>query len=124
MNAFVKDLIDQVLGESLTPVTLVATYIFATIGLFIRWYFDTRKGVKKNLDTPRKFSMPYWLKNNLWHKVVSVFAVYSVIFVLVRFPADWGLEYVGYFGALIIGVAFDYFVDSIKKKVDSLKHAK
>lgn len=121
MKAFVLDLVTEILGDKLTPVTLVATYIFAFVGIFIRWYFDTKKGLKTNPLTPVKFSFIFWLQNNLWHKLVSCMAVVCVVFVLVRFPSDFGFEYAGYFGALILGLALDYFIDIIRKKVDSIK---
>jgi len=121
MTAFISSLITEILGDKLTPVTLVATYVFAIVGIFIRWYFDTRKSIKVNPVTPRKFDFVYWLQNNLWKKIVSICAVFAIIFVLIRFPSDWGIEYVGYFGALLIGVFFDYFIDKINNKINDLK---
>jgi hypothetical protein len=93
----------------------VAAFVFSFVGLFIRWSLRTRRAIKWNPDSPDKFSWSYWLQNNLWPKLVSVLTTVVIVFVCLRFAGEWFGVVPTMAFALIVGLAFDWFTDYVKK---------
>jgi hypothetical protein len=115
-NSWWSDFFAMFLG-SLTSITLVAGFILALFGLYLRWYFLVGAAIKYNTKTPEKFDLKYWWANNAKSKIMAILATVIVIFVSLRFPVEWfGVEVsMGY--AFLIGLFFDWFVDFIKNKL-------
>ena len=108
-----KEFTDLLLG-SFDVVWYIAAFIFAALGLFIRWSILTRRAIKWNPDTPDKFSWTYWLHNNLWPKAVSVLTTIVIVFLCLRFAGEWFGVVPTMAFAVVLGLAFDWFVDFIK----------
>ena len=98
----------------ITVADYLTFFFFAFIGLFFRWYFTARRAIKNNPLTPFKFNIWYWLRDNLEPKLLSGLVTCLVIFISIRFAVNLVGYNASYFYALIVGIAFDYFVDLIK----------
>lgn len=96
-----------------------AAYVFALSGLFIRWAIKTNNGIKNNLDTPDWFDWKYWVKHNLVRSLKSIFVTIIVVFLCLRFASEWFGVVPSMVFAAGIGLAFDWFLNVIKKKVAS-----
>ena len=55
----------NILGTDLDWVGYLSCFVFAFIGLFLRWYWKAKKGIKNNPTSPIKFSWQYWFSDNL-----------------------------------------------------------
>lgn len=93
-----------------------AGFIFVLIGLFIRWFYTTRKGIKKiDNNTPMKFDLVYWIKDNIIPKSLSILVTFLIVFVTLRFPMEIvGIQF-SMFYCLLVGLGLDYIIDKIKK---------
>ena len=110
-----KDELKENLFRKIVSLTFLLTlYIFAVIGMIIRWYFDTRKGIKKNEGTPNKFNLQYWIHDNLQVKIISLFANFLVLFIIFRFTGEIYNFELSMFTAFIIGFCFDFFIDKLR----------
>jgi len=76
---------------NLNITTLVVCYIFSFIGMFYNWITTTRRSMKHNRNTPNKFSLIYWIENNIKHKLISWFGNIITIFLLLRFGEELGI---------------------------------
>jgi hypothetical protein len=92
-----------------------AAFFFALLGLFVRWSVLTRNGIKNNPESPAKFDFMYWWENNGKRKVVSVLTTFVVIFLCLRFATDWFGIVPSMAFSVGIGLAFDWFLDFVKK---------
>lgn len=105
---------ELILG-GLKAVDYYAAFVFAFIGMLIRWFITTRKGVKTSSDTPNKFNVWFWLRDNAKDKLLTIAGTIAVIFVFMRFPYDLaGWEFSMFF-AFIVGLFLDYFIDLLEK---------
>jgi hypothetical protein len=91
----------------------LAAFVFALMGLFLRWYIKTMKGVKTNPDTPSKFSWAYWWANNGSRTLVSIFATAIIVFLCLRFSFEWFTLAPSMILAVTIGICFDWFFQFI-----------
>lgn len=114
-----KEFLDNIFG-TLTVFWYLSAFVFALIGLFIRWYVKTNMGVKNNPETPDKFSFRFWLQNNFFRKFTSVLTTMLVVFLCLRFASDWFgvLPSMGF--SVVIGLAFDWFFDFVKKLINKV----
>ena len=110
-----KELLGNILGSKLTWVGYTGALIFTFMGLYLRWYFKAKDGIKTDPNTPDKFVFSYWLRDNLLPKLAGIMATLIVIFLSLRFATE-------YFGlipsmamAVAVGLGFDYFMDFLKK---------
>lgn len=109
-----KEFKELILG-GLKAVDYYAAFVFAFIGMLIRWFITTRKGVKTSSDTPNKFNLWFWLRDNAKDKLLTIAGTIAVIFVFMRFPYDLaGWEFSMFF-AFIVGLFLDYFIDLLEK---------
>lgn len=104
---------DYVFGE-LSLNKLIGGYIFVTIGLLIRWIIFTKKGVKKNERTPERFSLMFWIKDNLLPKLTSLLGMILLTFIIFRFAEQYIGQVFSMAGALAVGLGWDYYVDKMK----------
>ncbi len=93
----------------------IASFFFASLGLFIRWRFMAKQGVKNNPNSPEHFSWEYWFEHNLWPKLLSVLTTIVIVFLCLRFAGDWFGVVPTMAFAVVLGLAFDWFVDFVKK---------
>lgn len=106
---------------SLTLSDYLSAFFFAMIGLFLRHVFMIRKGVKCSTnDSPTKFSWAYWFKNNFMTKLTAIGSTVAIIFLCLRFSVDWFSIEVSMGFAFIIGLAFDWFYDFVRKLQDKV----
>jgi len=111
----IREIVSALFG-TLTPVELITSFIFASLGIFIKWYFQTKAAVKHNPETPHQFSLCYWWDNNK-PKMIAFLATIAVLFVTIRFPKEIiGMEW-SYAYALIVGLSFDRLAEIIKTKM-------
>lgn len=102
----------------------LASYVFVFIGLFFRAVYKTRDAIKKNAETPNKFSLKYWIKDNLLTKLLSFILNFFAAYLSLRFSSDWfGVE-VSMGFAVVVGLCIDWFVDFIKKLQPPVAKAK
>lgn len=112
-NMYGNTIADNMLN-GLTLSDYVSAYIFAFIGMFIRWFFKTKYAVRYNRNTPNRFILSYWIKNNLMNKLVALIATILTIYIILRFPYDLGGWKFSMWFAFLVGLCFDYFVDLLK----------
>jgi len=108
-----RELAGNIMG-SLSWVTYLSAYIFAFVGMFLRWYFTTVKAVKCNTATPSKFILSYWLKDNLIHIIPGVGGSLALIFIALRFSVDLFGKPVSMLIAFGVGLFLDWVADTIK----------
>ena len=108
-----QELAGNILG-GLSWTTYLSAYIFAFIGMFLRWFFTTIKAVKTNCLTPQKFILSYWLRDNLIHIIPSIGGSLALIFVALRFSVDLFGKPVSMLIALGVGLFLDWVADYIK----------
>lgn len=113
-NSVWQQLMSNLLGENLDLVGYISCFIFSCIGLFLRWYWTSRKGIKNNPDSPNTFSWGYWLNNNILPKLVSVMATFLIIFLSLRFSFEIIGLLPSMFLSLLIGLCFDVISDKLK----------
>jgi hypothetical protein len=113
-----KDIIDKselsknILGNmSLT--FLVSIYIFALMGMFLRWGRNTAKAIKNDETTPNKFSFKYWIINNLFPKIRNMLLTLVALFAIFRFIGELYNMVLTLSLAFAIGLTFDYFFDKL-----------
>ena len=109
-----QELINYVLGANMTAELYIAALFFVIIGLVIKWYIQVKKGVKTNENTPDYFSWKYFLKQNLFAKLFSLFANICIAFVSLRFCQEIFNIPLSMFVALCMGLFFDFIIDKIK----------
>jgi hypothetical protein len=114
----------NIFGDKLTLVGYASCYFFTLIGLFLRWRFTTIKAINNNLRTPEKFSLKYWITDNLLPKLLSIMTTGIIIFICLRFAFEWFGYFPSMLFALIIGIGFDWFYDFIKSKMPDVNKAK
>lgn len=85
-------IIHELLGENLTLGTLVVCYIFSAFGAILFWGKNTKNGIKKSKRSPSKFSLKYWIKNNIINKFITLLINCIVTFLWLRFYKDAGLN--------------------------------
>lgn len=112
--------ITNILGTSLDTAGYISAFFFAGLGLFLRSYYKTMRGIKNNPYSPDKFNLGYYLKNNLLSKCNTILFTIVVIFLGLRFPEMFGvkinftIELFMLLG-LLLGLFFDWFSDKLKK---------
>jgi len=111
---FTSQVLKELLGPDMSPVTLTVAYIFAGCGLILRWYWMYYRKGKTNELTPIKFSLGFWLRDNAIHKALGVLVTIIVIFISLRFPQSIAGEGFSYLYALSVGLLFDYWIDKLK----------
>lgn len=112
--------VTNILGTSLDTAGYISAFFFAGLGLFIRSYYRTMRSIKTNPNTPNKFSLKYYLKDNLLSKCNTVLFTIVIIFLGLRFPEMFGIKInltVEMFMLLgfSLGLFFDWFSDKLKK---------
>jgi uncharacterized membrane protein len=116
-----QELISLILGEA-TIVTYIGAFIFVLFGLVIKWYFKIKSAVKTNENSPPVFSWGYFISQNLFTKLFSIFANMIICFVVLRFSTELINVPVSMLFALSVGMLFDYFVDFLRKWQGNLKN--
>lgn len=119
-KALKKEAEKKLFFGNVEPYVYKIGFVFAFIGMFIRWYYVTRKSLKKqNADKNKekvKFNFLYWLQNNLMNKIFSAIATTLVLFVTMRFIHElFNVDVITMFYCFIIGLFFDYFLDYLLK---------
>jgi len=109
-----QEINEKILG-GLSLSDYLTGFIFAFIGMFLRWYYKTRKSIKYNPETPNRFIFSYWIKDNLLPKLLSILSTLVVIFITLRFPTELISINFSFWYAFVVGLSLDYFVDKIKK---------
>lgn len=97
--------------------TYIGGFLFALIGMFIRWFITTKKGIKKNPETPVKFSWSFWFKDNFLRILTAMGGTLAVLFVAMRFPVEW-------FGVQLtmpLAFAFGFFFDWLVNYIENMK---
>jgi len=102
----------------LSPQWFAAAFLFALMGLFIRWYIRALSGVKNNPNSPAKFSFAYWWANNGKMKIASIFATTVIVFLCLRFSYEWFTLAPSMVLAVGIGIGFDWFFAFMVKLVN------
>jgi hypothetical protein len=119
-----KQFMDLISG-TLSVAWYAAEFVFAFIGLFIRWSITAYMGVKNQTNnSPDRFSWNYWWTHNAKLEAVRIIRTVLIIFVCLRFSVEWFNIPVEYNMSLAcgIGLAFDWVLYFIKKKTtDPLK---
>jgi hypothetical protein len=115
-----QELINLILGEA-TIVTYIGAFIFVLFGLVIKWYFKIKSAVKTNENSPPVFSWGYFISQNLFTKLFSIFANMIICFVVLRFSTELFNVPISMLFALSVGLLFDYFVDFLRKWQGRLK---
>jgi hydrogenase-4 membrane subunit HyfE len=119
MKQIQTEVISNVLG-TLSISDYISAFIFASLGLIVRHYLIVKKSLKKNPKTPNNFDPKYWFKNNFFTKLSGILIIYIIIYLCLRFSVEWfGIKVTMTF-AFTLGVGFDYVLDIIKKKQNSL----
>jgi uncharacterized membrane protein len=118
-----QEFLDYIFG-GLSPVTYVAAFVFVFFGLIIKWYIQTNKAVKTNENTPSAFSWNYWLKNNLFKTLFSVFANIVIAFIALRFSTEIFNVPISMAFATVIGICFDIVIDKVSTWQGNLKVGK
>lgn len=116
-----QELISLILGEA-TIATYIGAFIFVLFGLVIKWYLKIKSAVKTNENSPPVFSWGYFISQNLFTKLFSIFANMIICFVVLRFSTELFNVPVSMLFALSVGMLFDYFVDFLRKWQGNLKN--
>jgi hypothetical protein len=116
-NSVWQNLVDNILGENLDVAGYISCFLFAFIGLFLRWYWRSRKGVKNNPNSPNKFHWGYWLNRNLLPKLFSCMATFLIIFLSLRFS----FELVGLLPSMILSLIVGLSIDKVSDLLKNLK---
>ena len=88
----IQAIFKELLGPNLTSTTLIVCYIFSFIGAILFWAKHTISGIKNSDATPNKFSLSYWIQNNLLKKVATLLVNIIITFLWLRFYKDAGLN--------------------------------
>lgn len=94
---------------TLTGVQYLVGFVFVIVAIILRWTFTTHKAVKKNPNTPKKFSLKYWWENNWLRKLKTFIQVVIITFLVFRFTPDIIGQTFSYVVAVSIGLAFDAY---------------
>jgi hypothetical protein len=110
-----KSDIEKNLLGSVPLADMISCFIIAFIAMFCRWCYKTIKSIKKNPKTPSKFNLWYWLKDNAVIKLLSVGLTLAGLYLAFRFFGKWFSDYqeITMFGACLVGLFFDYVIDTI-----------
>lgn len=124
-NEYTSNAIQYLFG-GIEPFVYKFAFVFAFMGLFIKWYYVTKKGVKYSEKSPEKFNADYWISDNFYNKILSILFTYVALFLLLRFSNDiLGFE-LTMFVSLVIGLTFEAMVEklvnlTVKTKGDDSK---
>ena len=110
-----NQIIAELLGDQMTGVILITSYIFTFCGLFVRWYIRWLTIGKPNPKTPTKFILSYWLRDNLLPKLFGILATVITIFLTLRFANELFGATLSYAYAVMIGLGWDVVSDKLKK---------
>lgn len=109
------EIIHYILG-GVTLEFLISFYIFSLLGVFLSMLFhygSKKTGKKKPVN--HKFSLSYWLKDNLVRLLTSVIC----IFILVRFYDQIPIEYeLNMFLGILTGTGLDQVIVFIRNKTN------
>ena len=119
-KALIRNEVKQNVLGGLSVGFYLSAFLFSFIGLFLRWYWTVRTGIKNNPESPNTFSWKYWVENNLIPKMLSVISTFFILYIGLRFSVDlFGVE-ASMFFAFAIGICFDFLVS----KINSIKLTK
>ncbi|HNX08437.1 MAG TPA: hypothetical protein PKL96_12705 [Bacteroidales bacterium] len=104
-----------------TWITYVAGFVFVFFGLVIKWYIEISRAIKGNDNTPDRWDWRYFLQNNLFKKLFSIFANIIIAFVALRFSTEIFNIPLSMAFSLAIGIGFDEVVNRISKWQKKLK---
>jgi len=99
----------------LAPEAYKFAFIFAGVGIFIRWYITTRRGIRRSKRTPQKFNLWYWLRDNILKKLLTILGTTAVIFIFLRFSVEFFGKPASMFLSFLIGLFLDYLIDYLDK---------
>lgn len=108
-----QEIIADLLGN-LTLVNYIVAFIFVMLTLMLRWIWKTVDSVKNNKHTPHKFSLGYWIKDNVIYKFLSFISNMISVFILLRFSNELIGQNFSYFLVIVVGFGLDYFIDRLK----------
>ena len=104
--------------------------LFATIGIAIRLLFDAQKRDQSSVNTPRKFSIMFLLRDN-WKTILATFLT---VLVTLRFlPSVFPGQFSGgdlanpegiekwLAGSLFVGILYNHLWQILKKRAEILK---
>lgn len=98
--------LELILGTADVP-TYLAAFVFAIIGMLFVYRSKIQKRDKNSPNTPRTFSLKFFLHDNLVDIVFSLLAV----FLALRFSVEYaGVELTMWY-ALAVGLGITKFVD-------------
>ena len=110
-----KELKDDIWGIDKGFYDYLPAFLFAFMGMFLRWFWSTSRGIKSiQNQSPAKFDLIYWIKDNILSKLNSFMASIIVIFVGLRFSNELLDFNFSMFLALCIGLLIDYVSDLLK----------
>lgn len=110
-TSIVKESVKENILGALTIGDYIAAFVISFAGMLIRWYITTRKAIKTNPETPHKFSLMFWVRDNVLTKLGSLGATIAVIYAFMRFSIDLIGQPATMFLAFLIGLFFDWAVD-------------
>lgn len=112
---FAQQVLQGLLGDSMTSATYTVAYMFAFFGMFLRWYWQYQKKGKPDPNTPHTFVLSYWLQDNLLPKLFGMLATFVILFISLRFPQEVLGKAFSYFYAFTVGISLDYVSGLLKK---------
>jgi uncharacterized membrane protein (DUF106 family) len=108
-----SELKENILGK-MSFTFLLSVYFFLSIGLFARWAYLAKKGVKTNPETPTEFHLGFWIYHNLLDKLRNLLLSMAVAFICFRFTGElFGNLPLTMFTALAMGLSIDFLIDKI-----------
>ena len=106
--------LNYLLGEA-SWIAYTVAMLFVFFGLIVKWYIQVRRGVYKNPASPNRFSLNYFVGNNLWRKLFGLFANVVIAFLALRFSQEiFNVPFSMGFAASI-GIGFDVVIDAVSR---------
>jgi|ERR1035437_4363549 hypothetical protein len=116
MKKRMSEAISKDLYNGILPIHYLIAFIFAFMGMFIRWAFALGKTVQSKNDPASKFSWSLWAMGSL-HKVMRVIATIFLVFIFLRFSN----EVLGFAFSMFIALMIGFFIDFLADKFMQLK---
>ena len=113
INDFKKEMESNLWGN-IDPYTYLWGMVFAFIGIFINTTVITRKAIKTDKNSPDKFSVGYWIRNNQ-DRLLRWIGTLAMIFIAMRFSGEIFGQTLTMFFAFLLGFCLDYVYEVFKK---------
>jgi hypothetical protein len=106
------ELKENILGK-MSFTFLLSVYIFSFLGMFLRWSYKAKQGIKKDETSPDTFNFKYWIKNNLTNKLINALFNFAALFIIFRFAGEIYSLTLTMIVAFFIGFSLDLFIDKL-----------